>query len=96
MIRPTTNGPPWDVDPVLVVVTVAASLEIEPVEGIAARQLESEVPQVEPYAAREALLVVEELMASDMTVGSEVRVVVPIEAGIDAQWPGRDLCSPQL
>jgi hypothetical protein len=42
------EGAAVDIDPVLVAVTVAISLEIEPVEGVPARHLDAHMPQIEP------------------------------------------------
>ena len=72
-----------DVDPVLVAVAVAVSLEIEPIEGVPARHLEPHMPKVEPDTPREALLVVEEPILLVLTAGSEIPVVVSIEPRID-------------
>ena len=73
------------VDPVVVAIGVGLALVVEAVERVAARNLEAHVPQVEPQAGGEALLVVEDLVGLVLTVGAVEVVVVPVEAHVGPQ-----------
>jgi hypothetical protein len=70
-----------DVDQVVVPIPVAVPLEIEAIESIPPRHLESYVLQVESDAAGEALLVIEEPVPLVMAAGAKIPVVVPVEPG---------------
>ena len=70
-------------------VRVALALEEEPIEDVAAGDLEPHVPQVEARADREALLVVEELIILVLAIGAVVVLVVPVAPSKARCRPGR-------
>src|SRR5262245_49972557 len=74
-----------DVESVVVAVLIALTLEVEAVEGIAADDLEADVSQIEPHAAVDAHLAIEDLVVLVAAVGPVEVIAVPLVAHVRPQ-----------